>query len=191
MKHKLRRYLLPAVAIALAIFFGMWLGSGKPFGTFLADLFTTKKSPYEFTPLSPDDPALKASLPEPDPLAGLPPSPLNELLKPNLTPVQQTDIIGQLLLDYWTTVRSLPNGTWEEVCAQLAGKNPKNLALVPPGHPGLGKDAFAPGKDAPGIHLHVISSSGGAFQLVWDGPDHKPYTEDDQVRNFPPDLDFK
>lgn len=188
MKRHLRRLGPPALAILLAVLLGVWIGGGSP-----AALWRQLRgggAASGDTPV-PEDPALAASLPTPDPAAGLPPSPLNALLKPELTPKQQTDILGQLLLDYWTTVRKLPNGTWEEVCAQLAGANSKNLALVPPGHPALGKDSFSPGKDAPGIRLHVISSSGGAFQLIHNGPDKTPYTDDDQIRNFPPELDFK
>jgi hypothetical protein len=142
------------------------------------------------TVLDPDDPVLKAKLPVPDPAAGLPPSPLNDLLKPELSPEQQTDIVGQLFLDYWTNLHSLPAGTWEETCAALSGQNQKGIAFVPKNHPALSKDAFRPRPDAPGIRLHVISSTGGAFQLTFDGPDGKPYTDDDQIRNFPPDLNF-
>jgi hypothetical protein len=188
-KAKLRRLAPPALAILLAVLFGVWIGGGSP-----AELWRQIRGgggDLGDAPI-PEDPALAASLPVPDPAAGLPPSPLNALLKPELTPKEQTDIIAQLLLDYWTAVRKLPNGTWEEITAQLAGANPKKLALVPPGHPAMsGKDAFSPGKDAPGIRLHVISSSGGAFQLIHNGPDGKPYTDDDQIRNFPPELDFK
>jgi hypothetical protein len=142
------------------------------------------------TPMDPNDPVWKAKLPEADPAAGLAPSPLNALLKPDLTPEQQTDIIGQLLLDYWTNLRSLPAGTWEETCAALAGANGKGLAFIPKDHPALGKDAFRTSPGAPGVRLHVISSSGGVFQLTFDGPDGKPYTDDDLIRNFPPDLTY-
>lgn len=140
---------------------------------------------------APDDPALQAAVPVKDPAAGLPPSPLNDLLKPNLTPQEQTSIVGQMLLDYWTNTHTLPCGTWEETIAQLSGRNSKKLELIPKDHPAIGKDAFRAKPDGPGIHIHVISSTGGAFQLIYDGPDGKPYTEDDLVRNFPPDLDFK
>ena len=140
--------------------------------------------------LDPNDPALKADVPKPDPAAGLPPSPLNSLLKPGLTPQEQTSIVGQMLLDYWTTTHTLPSGTWEETVAQLSGSNRQNLALIPKNHPALSKDGFRSSPTAPRIHLHVISSSGGAFQLIYEGPDGKPFTDDDLVRNFPPDLDF-
>jgi hypothetical protein len=125
----------------------------------------------------------------PDPAANLPPGPLNAFLQPGLTPEQQTDILGHLLLDYWASVRSLPAGTWEETRAALAGANPKGLALVPPDHPAYGPDAFVPAPGAPGIRLHVVSSAGCAFQLIHNGPDGEPYTEDDLIRNFPPDLE--
>lgn len=131
-----------------------------------------------------------AKLPLPDPTAGLPDSPLNDLLKPGLTPQEQTSVVGQMLIDYWTTVRSLPNGTWEETCDQLAGANARRLTLVPREHPALGKSSFSSSPDGPGIRLHVISSSGCAFQLIYDGPDGEPYTADDLIRNFPPDLKF-
>ena len=146
---------------------------------------------YDGIAISPNDPALKAALPTPDPEAQFPNCPLNALLKPDLTPQEQTGIIGQMLIDYWTTTRTLPNGTWEETCAQLAGKNRAQLALVPPGHPALGKDGFIAGKDHPGIRLHVIGSSNCVFQLIYNGPDGKPYTDDDQIRNFPPDAEVK
>ena len=183
------RSLVFDVALMLAILFGLMLGKGGGIAGLWADLRGwVSGSSGKFAP---DDPALTASLPKPDPAAGLPPNPLNDLLKSDLTPEQQTDIVGQMLVDYWTTVRSLPNGTWEEVCAQLSGANRKKLAFIPKEHPALQKDAFRSSPEAPGIRLHVISSSGCAFQLIYDGPDGVPYTEDDLVRNFPPDLQFK
>ena len=140
--------------------------------------------------LDPNDPVLKASLPVPDPAAGLEPSPLNTLLKPDLSPEEQTEIVGQLLIDYWTNLHTLPAGTWEETCAALSGRNAKNISFVPKNHPALGKDAFRSKPDSPGIRLHVISSSSGVFQLTFDGPDGQPFTKDDLIRNFPPDLTF-
>jgi hypothetical protein len=177
-------YVLGSIVLLLVLLLGIWLGarqSGKDgFAAWLA----------EKGPLSATDPALSAALPEADPIAGLPPSALDALLKPDLTPQEQTEIIGQLLLDYWSTTHTLPNGTWEEVCAQLTGSNAQKLSLVPAGHPALGKQSFQPGKNGPGIRLHVVSSSGAAFQLIYDGPDKQPYTEDDLIRSFPPDLEF-
>ena len=142
------------------------------------------------TPMDPNDPVWKAKLPEADPAVGLAPSPLNALLKPDLTPEQQTEIIGQLFLDYWTNLRSLPAGTWEETCAALSGANGKGLAFIPKDHPALSNGAFRTAPNASGVRLHVISSSGGVFQLTFDGPDGKPYTDDDLIRNFPPDLTY-
>jgi hypothetical protein len=173
------------LAVILAILLSLWLGytQGRKQG----------KGPWPWSSaeskLDPTDLALSASLPQPDPLAGLPASALDALLKPNLTPQQQTEIIGQLLMDYWATNRNLPNGTWEEICAQLTGSNKSQLALVPQGHPALGKAGFQSSEGAPGIRLHVISSSQAAFQLTYDGPDGKPHTEDDLIRSFPPDLE--
>ncbi|MBU6300484.1 MAG: hypothetical protein KGS60_02945 [Verrucomicrobia bacterium] len=138
----------------------------------------------------PGDPILKIPGPSPDPLAGLPPSPLNAFLQPGLTPRQQTDIVGQLLLDYWNNLHTLPSGTWEETRAALAGANAKRLVFVEPGHPAIARDAFRAAADASGIHIHVISASGGSFQLIYDGPDRQPFTEDDLIRNFPDDLEF-
>lgn len=138
-----------------------------------------------------DDPALQATLPVANPSANLSPSPLNDLLKPGLTPQEQTGIVGQMLLDYWTNLRSLPAGTWEETCAALAGANRKGLAFVSKDHPALNKEGFRPSPESPGIHLHVISSTEGVFQLIYEGPDGKPFTDDDLIRNFPPDLESR
>jgi hypothetical protein len=146
-----------------------------------------------FAPIDPaqdDDDVLRLPVPVPDPAAGLGDSPLNAFLKPNLSPQEQTDIIGQLLLDYWNNLRTLPAGTWEEVCAELSGQNAKNISFVDRNHPALRDGAFRSSANAPGIHVHVISSSGGAFQLIYDGPDAKPFTDDDLIRNFPMDLDY-
>lgn len=186
---RLLRPLAFGFLLLLAVLLGLMLGKGGGVAGLWADL----KSLFgqETYRLDPNDPVLKAALPVPDPAAGLPPNPLNDLLKPDLTPEQQTGIIGQMLIDYWTTVRSLPNGNWDDVCAQLAGANRKKLALVPQEHPALKGDAFHSTPDSPGIRLHVISSSGCAFQLIYDGPDKQPYTDDDLIRNFPPDLEFK
>ena len=178
---------LAILAIGVALLIGIFIGDKRNSAELWRDLVNGRA----FTAHDPNDPALQASLPVPDPAAGLTPSPLDALLKPDLTPEQQTDVIGQTLLDYWATTRALPNGTWEEVCAQLAGRNPQQHTLVPAGHPALGKDSFISAKDKPGIRLHVVSSSGAAFQLIHDGPDGKPYTDDDLIRNFPPDLDFR
>ena len=186
---KLLRPLLFSVVVLLAVLFGLMLGKGGGIAGLWADvqsLFGREK--YQ---LDPNDPVLKAGLPQPDPLAGLPDSPLNDFLKPNLTPEQQTEIVGQMLLDYWTNVRSLPNGTWDEIRDQLAGKNKKEVALVPKEHPAMTTNTFRRKPDEPGIHLHVISSSGCAFQLIYEGPDKQPFTDDDQIRNYPPDMEFK
>ncbi|GEP43341.1 hypothetical protein [Brevifollis gellanilyticus] len=189
----MKRFLRPilfGLALLLAVLFGLIMGKGGGISGLWADIQSLfGKQSYK---LDPSDPVLKAGLPEPDPLAGLPDGPLNELLKPDLTPEQQTQVVGQMLIDYWTSVRSLPDGgTWEEIREQLAGKNRKELALVPKEHPALATNTFRPKPDAPGIHLHVISSSGCAFQLIYEGPDKLPYTDDDLIRNFPPDLEFK
>ena len=183
----MKRYLKPgliALAIFAAVLIGIVIGDKRsPFQQW-RDLLAGRAN--DFPKLDPNDPALQASLPQPDLAAGLPPSPLNELLKPDLTPQQQTDIIGQMLIDYWTTTRTLPHGEWSEICEQLAGKNREKLALVPAGHPALGKNGFVSGPDQPGIRLHILSSTGAAFQLIYDGPDGKPYSDDDLIRNFPP-----
>ncbi|TDU71201.1 hypothetical protein EI77_02323 [Prosthecobacter fusiformis] len=188
----MKRFLRPAafgLLLVLSVLFGLMLGKGNGLSGLWADVQSLfrEKQPS----LDPNDPALKAALPQPDPAAGLPPGPLNDLLDPSLTPEQQTTIVGQMLLDYWTTVRSLPNGTWQEICDQLAGANGKKLALVPKEHPALQDEAFRASPESPGIRLHVLSSSGCAFQLIYDGPDGQPYTDDDLVRNFPPDVKFK
>lgn len=188
----MKRYLRPLAFTALlilAVLFGLMLGKGGG----LAGLWADMKSMFgrESYQLNPNDPVLKAGLPQPDPAAGLPDSPLNDFLKPDLTPQEQTQIVGQMLIDYWTSVRSLPGGTWEEIREQLAGKNKKELALVPKGHPALATDTFRQKPGASGIHLHVISSSGCAFQLIYDGPDKQPFTDDDLIRNYPPDLKFE
>lgn len=175
--------------IALALLLGILLGERGGLSGLLTQLREWRTGKNS-TKLDPNDPALKAGLPVPDPAAGLAPCPLNNLLKPGLTPQEQTGIIGQMLLDYHSSVHALPNGTWEEVVAQLSGANKAKLALVPKDHPALSKDAFRASVDSPGIRLHVISSTGGAFQLIYDGPDKLPYTEDDLVRNYPPDLEF-
>ena len=182
---RLRSILLVAGLVLVALIIGLILGERGGLSGLLARLKAGSQYKHD-----PNDPVLKVPLPAADPAAGLPPSPLNDLLKPNLTPQEQTSIVGQMLLDYWTTTHTLPCGTWEETVAQLSGSNRQKLALIPKDHPALGKDGFRSAPNAPGIHIHVISSSGGAFQLIYDGPDGKPYTDDDLVRNFPPDLEF-
>lgn len=177
-------YVLGGIVIVFILCLGMWIGARQQGQGGLAGWLSEKGR------LSATDPALSAALPVAEAGAGLPPSALDALLKPDLTPQQQTEVIGQLLLDYWSTTHTLPNGTWEEVCAQLTGGNKEKLALVPVGHPALGRQGFLSAKDAPGIRLHVVSSSGAAFQLIYDGPDKLPYTEDDLIRSFPPDLEF-
>jgi hypothetical protein len=164
--------LLYVLIVVLAVLLGIWLGK---------DSSKTSSSETQA-----NDPALSASLPKPDPTAGLTPSTLDALLKPDLTPQQQTDIIGQLLLDYYSTTHTLPNGTWEEICAQLSGQNKAKLAIVPSGHPALGKSGFQSDTESPGIVLHVISSSQAVFDLIHTGPDKLPFTEDDLIRPFPP-----
>jgi hypothetical protein len=189
--NRIKRYLRLlafTVLLILAALFGLMLGKGGGIAGLWADIRSL--FPSESYKLDPSDPVLKAGLPAPDPLVGLPDGPLNDLLKPDLTPEQQTEIVGQLLMDYWTNVRSLPNGTWEEIREQLAGRNKKDLALVPKEHPVMATNTFRRKADEPGIHLHVISSSGCAFQLIYEGPDKQPFTDDDQIRNYPPDLEF-
>lgn len=185
----LYRNLAFAGLLILAVFIGVMLGQRGAGSGLWADLQHWLGKGGDSAAAS-NDPALLAKLPVRDPTAGLPECPLNDLLKPGLTPQEQTGIVGQMLMDYWTTVHSLPNGTWQEVCAQLAGANSKKLEMVPKGHPALGKSGFSSSPESPGIHLHVISSSGCAFQLIYAGPDKEPYTADDLIRNYPPDLKF-
>ncbi|MGK0189060.1 MAG: hypothetical protein ACI9R3_004877 [Verrucomicrobiales bacterium] len=135
-----------------------------------------------------EDAAETATLPLPTRTAQLPPSPLNALLQPDLSPERQVSIVGQMLLDYWTSVRSLPSGTWEEVYAALAGENRKAMHLIPHDHPALGPDGFQSAEDGPSIRLHVVSSRDGVFQLIHSGADAEHYTDDDLICNFPPNL---
>lgn len=185
---RLLRPLLLGLALLVAVLIGLMLGKGGGLSGLRDDVRSlwVAKTPG----IDPNDPVWKATLPQPDPLAGLPEGPLNELWKPGLTPQQQTEVVGRMLIDYWTSVRSLPNGSWDEMREQLAGRNRKELLLVPKEHPALATGAFRSSPEAPGIHLHVISSSGCAFQLIHEGPDKQPYTDDDLIRNFPPDLKF-
>lgn len=129
-----------------------------------------------------------AALPAPSRSAQLPPSPLNELLEPDLSPERQVRIVGQMLLDYWTTVRSLPTGTWDEVYSSLSGENKKTLQLIPRDHPALGPTGFQSHPDGPSIRIHVVSSRDGVFQLIHSGADATHFTDDDLICNFPPDL---
>lgn len=115
----------------------------------------------------------------------LPDSPFNDLLTPGLTPEQQTEIIGNILLDYWITNRSLPTGTNEEIFAALGGKNKSGITYAHPGHPALTPDGFRAQGDPSPIRLHVRSSQGGQFDLIHTGPDGLPFTTDDQIRPFP------
>jgi hypothetical protein len=52
-------------------------------------------------------------------------------------------------------------------------------------------NAFRRQSDEPIIHWQVISSSGCGFKLINEGPDKQPFTNDDLIRNYPPDLEFK
>ena len=78
---RMKRYLRPFAFAALLIFavlLGLMLGKGGGIAGLWADvqsLFGREK--YQ---LDPNDPVLKAGLPQPDPLAGLPDSPLNDFL---------------------------------------------------------------------------------------------------------------
>jgi hypothetical protein len=114
----------------------------------------------ESPPEQSSDP-LTAGLPQPDPAAQLRPSPLNALLKPNLSPQAQVEIVAQVLLDYWVSVRSLPAGTWDEVYAALGGKNSRSLAFAPKEHPALGPTGFRSAATGPSIRLRVVSSREG------------------------------
>ena len=187
----MKRYLRPlglAAIMLLALIMGLILGESGG----ISSLWLRAKSWVQGHAMpAPSDPALAASLPVPDQSTGLPPSPLNDLLKPDLTPQQQTSIVGQMLLDYYSSVHALPVGTWEETVAQLAGRNRQKLALISKDHPALGPEGFRASPQQPSIRIHIISASGGIFQLIYDGPDGRPFTDDDLVRNFPPDFDFK
>jgi hypothetical protein len=186
----MKRYLklgLIGLAILLSVLIGTIIGDPRSLTEQWRDFFRGVVASKSAT-LDPNDSALQAGLPAGDLEVIYPHCPLNTLLKPDLTPQEQTGIIGQMLIDYWTTTRTLPNGTWEEICSQLAGNNREKLVLVPAGHPALGKDSFTSGEGQPGVRLHVIGSSSCFFQLIFNGPDGQPYTEDDQIRNFPQDA---
>ena len=181
----------PRVGVALAIVVLAWLLVDIQWrnGNVSIGWRASDPRPPETSSNEPrSDQALTATLPEPDRAAQLPPSPLNELLKPDLTPQQQVGIVGQMLLDYWTSVRSLPAGTWDEVYAALAGENKRSLALIPRDHPALGPSGFQSTETSPSIRMHIISSRDGVFQLIYSGADAEHYTDDDLICNFPPDL---
>ncbi|MDB6138480.1 MAG: hypothetical protein JWO94_1552 [Verrucomicrobiaceae bacterium] len=115
---RFRNVILVGGLVFLALLIGLILGERDG----LSGLVERLRGPGGYKH-DPNDPALLAQTPVHDPAAGLPPSPLNDLLKPGLTPQEQTSIVGQMLMDYWTSVHSLPNGTWQETVAQLAGAN--------------------------------------------------------------------
>ena len=167
------------IALLAVLLFEFWPNSGNEPSRAADDPVVSSSEP---------DKALTAELPQPDRAAQLPPSPLNDLLKPDLSPQQQVGIVGHMLLDYWTSVRSLPAGTWDEVYASLAGENSRSLALVPRDHPALGPSGFQSTESSPSIRMHVISSRDGVFQLIHSGTDAEHYTDDDLICNFPPDL---
>ncbi|MEM9080563.1 MAG: hypothetical protein AAGC74_07735 [Verrucomicrobiota bacterium] len=120
-----------------------------------------------------------------DPRRQLPHSPFNDLLLDNLTPRQQTDIIGNILQDYWLTHRSLPAGSPEEIYQALSGKNRSGAAYAPRQHPAFTAAGFQAKGDQATVMLHVRSSREGVFELIHTGPDSLPYTQDDQIRRFP------
>ncbi|MDP0491634.1 MAG: hypothetical protein Q7Q71_11335 [Verrucomicrobiota bacterium JB023] len=113
----------------------------------------------------------------------LPPGPLNALMTPGLSPARQTEIIGNLYLDYWIGNRSLPTGTMEEMAAALAGDNKRGAVYVPRNHPALGEDAFLAGEDQ--LRVHIRSSREGRFEVIHSGEDKLFFTDDDLVRPFP------
>lgn len=125
-----------------------------------------------------------APAPEVDPRKQLATSAFNELLIEGLNPEQQTEIIGNLLIDYWITHRSLPTGTQEEVYESLSGKNRKGIVYAPREHPSFTPNGFQAKGDEASVVLHVRSSREGTFDLIHTGPDQLVFTEDDQVRAF-------
>lgn len=125
-----------------------------------------------------------APAPQIDPRKQMRASPLNELLVEGLNPKEQTEIIGNLLIDYWITHRSLPTGTQEEVYASLSGRNSKGIVYAPREHPSFTEKGFQARGDSSAVVLHVRSSREGTFDLIHTGPDQLIFTADDQVRAF-------
>jgi len=125
-----------------------------------------------------------APAPKVDPRKQMRASAFNDLLVEGLNPEQQTEIIGNLLVDYWITHRTLPTGTQEEVYEMLSGKNRRGIVYAPREHPTFTKSGFQAKGDAASIVLHVRSSREGTFDLIHTGPDQLAYTKDDQVRAF-------
>ncbi len=119
-----------------------------------------------------------------DPRKQLQDSAFNDLLVEGLSPQRQTDIIGNLLIDYWITQRSLPTGTQQEIYEALAGKNRREVVYAPREHPVFTDKGFQAKGDDSSIVLHVRSSREGTFDLIHTGPDLLLFTEDDQVRAF-------
>lgn len=138
-------------------------------------------------PATTDDPTAALPRPEPPPfdISSLPPSPLNALLEPDITRADRLRVVGGVFLDYYSVFKALPTGTQEEIYDPFTGSNPRNITYYPKDHPAVNGSGIPLNAEGEPIFIHIISASGGIFELRDPGPDRAPFTEDDLVLLHP------
>ena len=171
------------VGAALLVFFGPDLReqfSGK-------DSTSTQSTRTDLQSGGDEDPT--ASLPKPAPppfdISTLPPSPMNAMLEPDINRADRLRIVGGMFLDYYSVFRALPTGTQEEIYTQFTGQNARNIEYYRTDHPAVNGDGVPLNGEGNSIFIHIISATGGIFELRDPGPDAAPFTEDDLVLRHP------
>ncbi len=125
------------------------------------------------TPKNPKPPIRPSAQPHHSPLA-------NELGASS--PQHDVDCVHALLRQYLRILknrRGRPLGDISDLALVLTGKNPMDLALLPPDHPTLSKDGRLVDRWGTAYFLHPESA--GRFEIRSAGPDRKLFTADDLV----------
>ena len=119
------------------------------------------------------------------------PSHVADLLNSPTTDIHSDLRIVNELFDQFRSAVHGPNPVGEnaEIVAALTGKNKLGYAFLPPHHPAINAQGELVDRWGTPFFFHQLSSD--QMQIRSAGPDHKMYTDDDEVMTpglYPPHL---
>jgi len=122
---------------------------------------------------------------------GQEPSHVADLLNSPTTDIHSDLRIVNELFDQFRSAIHGPNPVGEnaEIVAALTGKNKVGFAFLPPNHPAINAKGELVDRWGTPFFFHQLSSD--QMQIRSAGPDHKMYTDDDEVMTpglYPPHL---
>jgi hypothetical protein len=110
----------------------------------------------------------------------MPRSPLaDDLNAPDYTAEHDVRILRDILTHWRTNLKNIGNpiGTNAEITRALTGRNPLNLAFIPPDHPAINKNGELCDRWGTPFRFHQLS--GTVMEITSAGPDRDFATDDD------------